>query len=71
MYMTEDAGKSWVSITSQWTGRAVLVLTRETPSQADAVTPNNNAVFELVNDNIQTWVSSDGKIWVPQTVPTK
>jgi len=71
MYMTEDAGKSWVSITSQWTGRAVLVRTRETPAQADAVTPNNNAVFELVNDNIQTWVSSDGKIWVPQTVPTK
>src|SRR6185369_12677147 len=71
MYMTEDAGKSWVSITSQWTGRAVLVRTRETLAQADAVTPNNNAVFELVNDNIQTWVSSDGKIWVPQTVPTK
>ena len=71
MYMTEDAGKSWVLITSQWTERAVLVRTRETPAQANAVTPNNNAVFELVNDNLQAWVSSDGKIWVPQVVPPK
>jgi hypothetical protein len=71
MYMTEDAGKSWVVITSQWTGRAVLVRTRETPVQANAITPNNNAMFELVNDNLQTWMSSDGKIWVPQVVPLK
>jgi photosystem II stability/assembly factor-like uncharacterized protein len=71
MYLTEDAGKSWVLIASQWTGRAVLIRTRETTARADAATLNNNAVFELVNDNLQTWVSSDGKIWVPQIVPPK
>jgi hypothetical protein len=71
MYMTENAGKKWILITPQWAGRAVMVRTRETSPQSDALTVNNNAVFELINDGLQTWVSSDGRVWVPQSIPPK
>jgi hypothetical protein len=71
LYLSDDAGKNWVPITRQWTGRAVLVRTHAaSPEAGFARTPQSKG-FELVTDIFETWVSQDGKTWVLQTAPLK
>jgi Putative zinc-finger len=79
VYLTEDSGRRWVLVVRQWTGRAVLVravqssATNSTGSSlhGEAAGGPRAAVYELVNDNLQTWVSSDGRTWLPQALPLK
>jgi hypothetical protein len=71
LFLSEDAGKSWVPIARQWTGRAFLVRTREVPPVPGVASAQQVVGFELVNDKLETWASQDGKTWVAQTASIK
>lgn len=71
LFLSEDAGKHWQPVHMQWTGHAVLVRTRPTGTQTDTLQAPQTGRFELINDNLQTWVSSDGKIWTLEPLPVK
>jgi hypothetical protein len=66
MFLSEDAGKHWQPIQTQWTGRALLVRTGPMGTQAAALKTLQTTRFELVNDKQQTWISLDGKTWTPE-----
>ena len=69
VFCIESPSTQWIPVTRQWTGRAILVRTHPAVLH-DATSPAPpSPVFELMNDNIQTWVSFDGKVWQPQTLP--
>jgi len=77
LFVSEDVGKHWKPVRTQWTGRAVLVRGLNTAEKGNAlgalgamkVSPTPK--FELVTDNLQTWVSADGNTWTLQTIPRK
>lgn len=71
LFLSEDNGKHWQSIQTQWTGRAVLVRARQFPTKSLVLAGAQPPRFELVNDKLQTWVSEDGKIWTAETVGPK
>ncbi|WP_348263319.1 zf-HC2 domain-containing protein [Telmatobacter sp. DSM 110680] len=71
LFLSEDGGKNWQSIPSQWTGRALLVRTRPVGTEGGASRAPQILRFELVNDKLQTWLSYDGRIWTAQTLPLK
>ena len=64
MFLNEAPGGQWIPVAMQWTGRAVLIRTIETQLKAKAA--SQPMLFELVNDKNETWMSSDGKTWVPK-----
>jgi hypothetical protein len=66
MFLSEDGGKHWQPIQTQWTGRALLVRTRPVGTQNGALRAPQTLRFELVNDKLQTWISYDGKTWTAQ-----
>ena len=66
MFLSEDEGKHWQPIHTQWTGRAIHVRTRPVATQAAALRAPQITRFELVNEQLQTWVSYDGKTWTPE-----
>jgi hypothetical protein len=53
VFVSTDAGGHWESVTQQWSGQAVAVR-----MQAKA-----RGAYELVNDQGQLWVSTDGRVW--------
>jgi hypothetical protein len=62
LFVREDAGSGWESVTKQWSGRAVAV--RLQVSAAGAIASSSaGAVFEIVNDQGKVWVSADGRNW--------
>jgi len=81
LFVSEDSGATWEPVTTQWTGRGVLVR-KETSPQPEEVAPpaaksedaggtsgsgavsHPDTVFELVNDQSQVWLSTDGKTWI-------
>jgi len=63
MFLSEDGGKHWQPIHTQWTGRALLVRTLPAATPAAAMQNSQSIRFELVNDKQQTWISYDGKTW--------
>ena len=79
LFLSTDAGTTWQRVIPQWTGRAILVRTRplpaqpavaatpvETPGQANGglqSSPTPVTVFEIVNDQNQVWLSTDGNTW--------
>jgi hypothetical protein len=69
VFCIESPNTQWIPVTRQWTGRAILVRTHQAASYDAASPAPASPVFELMNDNIQTWVSFDGKVWQPQTLP--
>lgn len=77
LFVSEDGGKHWKPVRTQWTGRAVLVRSVNTAEKGNALgalgamkmSPTEK--FELVTDNLQTWVSADGTIWTLQALPGK
>ncbi len=71
MFLSEDAGKHWQPIHTQWTGRALLVRTLPAVTQAVAMQNSQSIRFELVNDKQQTWISYDGKTWTPAPLAGK
>jgi hypothetical protein len=64
VFLSEAPGEKWTTVATQWTGRAILVRLHQ--AQPQARTTSQSPVFELVNEKIETWVSSDGKTWVAQ-----
>jgi hypothetical protein len=71
LFLSEDDGKKWQSIQSQWTGKALIVRTRPVGAEAGALRAPQTLRFELVNDKLQTWFSYDGKTWTAQPLPVK
>jgi hypothetical protein len=69
LFLSEDSGKQWQSIQTQWTGRPLLVRTRPAGTQNGASRAPQTVRFELVNDKLQTWFSYDGKTWTAQPSP--
>jgi hypothetical protein len=76
LFLTHDSGVTWRQVSHQWSGRAVLVRTRNladrraesataTPSDAGLSTdsPAPSIVFEVVNEKNQVWQSADGLVW--------
>lgn len=82
LFLTQDSGVTWRQVAHQWTGRAVLVrsrnladrraLTAPAPtsnadsSSASPAPPAPSIVFEIVNEKNQVWHSADGLVWTPQ-----
>ena len=75
LFVSEDGGKHWKPVRTQWTGRAVLVRAKTTAEKGNALGAQGalkmspTPKFELVTDNLQTWVSADGNIWTLQAMP--
>ena len=69
LFLSEDGGKKWQTIQTQWTGRAMLVRTRPVGTDGGALRAPQTVRFELVNDKLQTWFSYDGKTWTAQLLP--
>jgi len=66
VFLSEAPGGQWIPVAMQWTGRAVTVRVHKASTQAGAST--QPAIFELVNDKVETWVSTDGKTWVAEPI---
>lgn len=79
LFLTQDSAITWRQVAPQWSGRAVLVRTRNladrreiTPSAAasesepasESPAPSaSSVVFEVVNEKNQVWQSDDGLVW--------
>jgi hypothetical protein len=79
LFLTQDSGVTWRQVARQWSGRAILVRTRNladrravtTPSAPSAsassaespAPPAPSIVFEVVNERNQVWQSADGLVW--------
>jgi Putative zinc-finger len=64
VFLSKDSGAHWESIARQWNGRAVAVRTPRTAKAGELGTAGGpETVYELVNDQGQVWVSTDGRIW--------
>jgi hypothetical protein len=63
VFLSEDSGSHWESITKQWTGRAVTIRVEPVVSARESATVSPAAVFEITNDQGQVWVSTGGRIW--------
>jgi hypothetical protein len=61
LFLSEDSGDTWEHVTPQWTGRAVKVRRQMAGSGMEAVPTK---FFELLNDQSQIWLSTDGKTWI-------
>lgn len=71
LFLSEDAGKHWQAVKTQWTGRAVLVRTPKAAADPGMLMKQQTPLFELRNDKLQTWLSLDGKTWTEQSLPEK
>jgi hypothetical protein len=77
LFLSEDGGKHWKQIRTQWTGRAVLVRSLTTAGKGNALGAQGalkmspRPRFELVTEDLKKWVSADGNIWTLQAVPGK
>ena len=69
LFVSEDSGKHWQPVKTQWNGRAVLVRTRQMGTHSANLANEATPQFELMNDKLQTWVSVDGRAWTEKTVP--
>lgn len=73
LFLSIDGGKTWASVSTQWTGRAVLLrraavrpLQQESLPAPDEGSRQAAPQFELVNDQGQVWTSTDGMNWKAQ-----
>ena len=64
VFLSEDGGRHWKLVTTQWIGRAVMV--KAEPPAVGAVgglLKQSMERFELMTDQHETWVSDDGRTW--------
>lgn len=67
VFLSQDSGEHWEAVARQWTGRAVSVsLARPVSGGPSSSGTAAAAVFELVNNKNQIWVSTDGMSWKAQ-----
>ena len=77
LFLSVDSGKHWKPVRTQWTGRAVLIRVLNTVEKGNALGAQGalkmspTPKFELVTDDLQTWLSADGNIWTLQAMPGK
>ena len=71
LFLSEDGGKHWKPVRTQWTGRALLVRGVSAADKGVALKISPTVKFELVTDDLQTWVSADGNIWTLQNMSGK
>jgi hypothetical protein len=69
LFLSLDSGSHWEAVARQWTGRAITVRIRQ--GNVNAATPESASsapwpAFEVVNDNHQVWVSTDGMTWTSE-----
>ena len=62
VFVIKDAGGHWENVTKQWDGRAVAVRLQK-PATGESASSTAMAIFEIVNDQGQVWVSTDGRNW--------
>ena len=64
VFVSRDNGKGWEPVKTQWNGRAVLVKVKPLSGQVTGnVLSQQPAQFELLTDKLDTWISTDGRIW--------
>jgi hypothetical protein len=64
VFLSEDSGGHWESVARQWSGHAVAVRMQAAAKANPSVTVlSPEVVFEIVNDQSQVWVSTDGRTW--------
>jgi len=71
LFLREGPGGRWQPVTTQWTGRAVLVRNLQVENEVDALQAKPAARFELMNDKLQMWTSADGRTWTAKPTPTQ
>ncbi len=73
LFLSEDGGEHWKPVRTQWTGHAVLVRSLNTAEKGNAtgalgaMKMSQTPRFELVTDDLKTWLSADGEIWTLQS----
>jgi len=65
VFVRAGAGSGWETVTKQWSGRAVVVRL-QVSAAGESVSTSAETVFEIVNDQGQVWVSTDGRNWKAQ-----
>ena len=65
VFLSQDWGGRWNLVARQWTGRALTVRIQAVAAKAkkSSAASSPGSVFEIVNDQGQVWVSTDGRIW--------
>jgi hypothetical protein len=64
VFVREGSGGPWERVAKQWTGHAVAVrMQADLGVNRSGNAPSPEAVFEIVNDLSQVWVSTDGRTW--------
>ena len=80
LFLSIDEGVHWEMVTRQWTGRLLLARTeivnntfaapsaesQEGSSSGAGAAASPVTSFEILNDENQAWVSTDGETWVAQ-----
>jgi hypothetical protein len=61
LFLSENSGETWSPVNRQWTGRAMKVRRQMAGSDMETVPTK---FFELLNDQNQVWLSTDGKTWI-------
>ncbi len=62
VFVSEGAGHDWESVAKQWSGRAVAVRL-QTAAAGEGASRSASTIFEIVNDQGEIWVSTDGRNW--------
>jgi hypothetical protein len=63
VFLSEDSGRHWESVAQQWSGRAVAIRVEPVVGANENAEPSAAAIFEIVNDQGQVWLSTDGRNW--------
>jgi hypothetical protein len=74
LFLSEDQDSQdwhWTRVATQWTGRAVRVRNLQVGTNDAALQALPVTRFELVNDKLQSWVSTDGKTWMAESPAVK
>ncbi len=63
VFLSEDSGISWESVAKQWSGRAVAIRVEPVMGGNERAESWRAGIFEIVNDQGQVWMSTDGRNW--------
>jgi len=64
VFLSQDSGGHWDRVARQWTGRAITIrLQAAAKDKRSRAASSPETVFEIVNDQGQVWVSTDGRNW--------
>jgi hypothetical protein len=61
--LSKGLGNPWEKVAKRWSGRAVANPVEPVVGRNESAEPLPAAVFEIVNDRGQIWVTTDRIIW--------